>query len=92
MEFQEAVLKRRMVRHFSDAPVPKETVGRILELAQHAPSAGFSQGSAYVVVMDPEVKMNVARLQGEEADKAGGVHSRISAAPVAIVACVSEKL
>ena len=92
MEFQEAVLKRRMVRHFSDAPVPKETVGRILELAQHAPSAGFSQGSAYVVVMDPEVKKNVARLQGEEEYKAGGFHSWISEAPVAIVACVSEKL
>jgi len=46
MEFSEAVRKRRMVRHFTSEPVPKETIEGILELAQHAPSAGFSQGSA----------------------------------------------
>ena len=80
-----------MVRHFSGEPVPRETVDWILGLAQHAPSAGFSQGSAYVVVTDPEVKKKVARLQGEEEYKAGGFHGWISEAPVAIVACVSEK-
>lgn len=92
MEFQEAVSRRRMVRHFATDPVPKETVDRILELAQHAPSAGFSQGSAYVVVMDPEVKKKVAVVQGEEGYKEGGFHGWMSEAPVAIVACVSEKL
>ena len=91
MEFQEAVRRRRMVRHFSGDPVPKETVDRLLELAQHAPSAGFSQGNAYVVVTDPEVKKKVALLQGEDDYKAGGFHRWISEAPVAIVACVSEK-
>ncbi len=92
MEFGKAVRKRRMVRHFTDDPVSKATVDWILELAQHAPSAGFSQGSAYIVVTDPEVKKRVARLQGEEDYKAGGFHGWISEAPVAIVACVSEKL
>ena len=92
MEFQDVVRRRRMVRHFASAPVPRETVENILELAQHAPSAGFSQGSAYVVVTDPEAKKSVARLQGEEAYKAGGFHAWISEAPVAIVACVSEKV
>ncbi len=86
------VRKRRMVRHFMDYPVPKATVDRILELAQHAPSAGFSQGSAYIVVTDPEIKRRVARLQGEEDYKVGGFHGWMSEAPVAIVACVSEKL
>ena len=92
MEFEKVVRKRRMVRHFSSDPVSKETVDRILELAQHAPSAGFSQGSAYVVVTDPELKKKVARLQGEEDYKAGGFHGWMSEAPVAIVACVSEKV
>ena len=81
-----------MVRHFAAEEVSKEEVDRILELAQHAPSAGFSQGSAYVVVMDPELKKKVARLQGEEDYKTGGFHGWISEAPVAVVACVSEKL
>ena len=92
MEFEAAVRRRRMVRHFSSDPVSEETVGRMLELAQHAPSAGFSQGSAYVVVTNPELKRELARLQGEEDYKAGGFHGWISEAPVAIVACVSEKI
>jgi nitroreductase len=81
-----------MVRHFTIDPVPTETVNKILELAQHAPSAGFSQGSAYVVVTDVELKKKVAKLQGEDGYGAAGFHKWISEAPVAIVACVSEKL
>ena len=81
-----------MVRHFSSDPVSKDVLDRMLELAQHAPSAGFSQGSAYVVVVDTSLKIDLARLQGEEDYKAGGFHGWISEAPVAIVACVSEKL
>jgi nitroreductase len=92
MEFSEAVLKRRMVRHFTSDAVPKETVERILGLAQHAPSAGFSQGSAYVVVTRPETKKKVAQLQGESEYTRAGFHGWISEAPVDIIACVSEKL
>jgi nitroreductase len=92
MEFQKAVRRRRMVRHFTAEPVPKGTVEGILELAQHAPSAGFSQGTAYVVVTDEEMKKKVAKLQGEEEYSAGGFHRWLSEAPVAIIACVSEKL
>jgi len=81
-----------MVRHFTGDPVPAETVNKILELAQHSPSAGFSQGSAYVVVTDAELKKKVAKLQGEEDYGAAGFHKWISEAPVAVIACVSEKL
>lgn len=92
VEFQKVVRKRRMVRHFGSGPVPRKTIEGILELAQRAPSAGFSQGSAYVVVTDKKVKKKVAELQKEEHYKAAGFHRWISEAPVAIVACVSEKL
>lgn len=92
MEFQKVVRRRRMVRHFTSEPVPKAIIEGILELAQHAPSAGFSQGSAYVVVTDPEVKRKLAAIQGEAEYRNGGFHGWISEAPVAIVACVSEKL
>ncbi len=92
MEFSDAVLKRRMVRHFTPEPVPKETIDRILDLAQHAPSAGFSQGSAYVVITDQEMRRRVGQLQGEEEYATDGFHRWVSEAPVDIVACVSEKL
>lgn len=39
-----------MVRDFSDEPVPPAVVDRILGHALHAPSAGFTQGWAFVVL------------------------------------------
>lgn len=81
-----------MVRHFSDKPVSPAAVNHILDLAQHAPSAGFSQGSAFVVVTKPETRQRIAKIQGEEDYAATGFHGWISEAPVNVIACVSEKL
>jgi nitroreductase len=38
-----------MVRSFEDRPLPREVVERILRNAQRAPSAGYSQGWAFLV-------------------------------------------
>jgi nitroreductase len=54
MEFQELVRRRRTVRRFQPRPVPREVLLRVLEVARHAPSAGFSQGFDFVVVDVPE--------------------------------------
>jgi nitroreductase len=54
MEFQDVVRKRKMVRSFDDRPIPRNVVDRILANAQRAPSAGFSQGSAFLVLDGPE--------------------------------------
>ncbi len=93
MQFDQVVLKRRMVRNFQRKEVPTVVVDRILKLAQHAPSAGFSQGWAYVVVTDEGLKKQIGRIQGEEGFYAGKrFHKFVSEAPVLIVACVSEKI
>ena len=92
MEFDKVVLKRRMVRNFQVNKVEREKIDKILNLALHAPSAGFSQGWAYVVVTSTDVKKQVGDLQGENDFYAGKrFHKFISEAPVLIVACVSEK-
>jgi nitroreductase len=49
MEFQDVVRRRRMVRSFESRALPPEVVERILLNAQRAPSAGFSQGWAFLV-------------------------------------------
>src|SRR3989441_3620409 len=49
MEFQDVVRKRRMVRSFEQRDLPSEVVERILRNALRAPSAGFSQGWAFLV-------------------------------------------
>jgi nitroreductase len=54
MELREVIARRRMVRRYDpERPVPKEIVDRLLEHALHAPSAGFSQGWAFLVLEDP---------------------------------------
>jgi nitroreductase len=52
MEFQEVVTKRRMVRNYSAAPVDPAVVDRMLANALHSPSAGFSQGWAFLLLDD----------------------------------------
>ncbi|MFD7312235.1 nitroreductase family protein [Promicromonospora sp. NPDC059942] len=54
MEFQDVVRTRRMHRKFTAEPVPVEAVDRITRNAVRAPSAGFSQGWAFVVLETPE--------------------------------------
>lgn len=90
MELTEVVRKRRMVRHFKPDPVPREVIERILALARHAPSAGFTQGQAFIVVTKPETKQAIARLCGEEEYTSSGFHAFISEAPVLLVPCADE--
>jgi nitroreductase len=52
MEFRDVVHRRRMVRNFLPDPLPPEAVERILANAQRSPSAGFSQGTEFLVLQD----------------------------------------
>jgi len=82
-----------MVRNFQAKQVRSESIDRILASALHAPSAGFSQGWAYVVVTGQNLKKQIGELQGEldfYAEKR--FHKFVSEAPVLIVACASEKM
>jgi len=53
MEFSEVVRRRRMVRHYSNRPLAPEVIERVLASALRAPSAGFSQGWAFLALTDP---------------------------------------
>lgn len=90
MDFYDVVHQRRMVRRFTDEPVTTEKIERIIEAAQHAPSAGFSQGVSFVVVTDPAIRHKVAEIAGEAEYISGGMHPFISGAPVQIIICTSE--
>src|SRR3954469_25157505 len=55
MEFTDVVRRRRMVRDYHpDRPVPADVRERLLEHAIRAPSAGFSQGWAFLVLESPQ--------------------------------------
>ena len=85
MEFRELLRRRRMVRSYSDEPVPRETVERIVGTVRRAPSAGFSQGHRLYVVTAPGTRQALGRLAGEDP-----AEPWISAAPVHVVVGVRE--
>lgn len=92
MDFYETVLRRRMVRNYTGEPVDGAALERILAAARKAPSAGFSQGQALVVVTDDEGRADIARLAGEEEYVAMGMDPWVSRAPVHVVVCVSKQV
>lgn len=59
MELQRAIERRRMVRNYTDDPVDPAAVDRMLGNAVRAPSAGFSQGWAFLVL---DTAADVARF------------------------------
>ena len=90
MEFSAVIRKRRMVRNYTGEPVDGESLERILSAGRRAPSAGFSQGQAFIVVTDQPTRTAIAQLSGEAEYVEAGLDPWISGAPVHIVVCVSE--
>lgn len=92
MEFQDVVDRRRMVRNYADRPVDAAVVERALRNATRAPSAGFSQGWAFVLLDRPpdvrrywEATTDPAALAEPDAWLAGMMR-----APVIVLPCSSK--
>ncbi|MBV8951814.1 MAG: nitroreductase family protein [Actinobacteria bacterium] len=62
MPLAEAIETQRAIRRLRADPVDDETVLRCIELAMKAPTAGNRQSWEWVVVRDPDVKHQLARL------------------------------
>jgi len=79
MEAIEAIMTRRSVRDFTNAPVSEADVTTLLEAAMSAPSAGNQQPWHFVVISD---KSLLARCK--EANPNAGMADR---APLGILVC-----
>lgn len=94
MEFRDVLRRRRMVRRFDpDRPVPPEALEAVLQAAQRAPSAGFSQGWDFVVLAEPEHRdrfWSAARDPAQQpAARPDAWLAGVSTAPV-VVLCLSD--
>jgi nitroreductase len=90
MEFQEVVRRRRMIREYADTPVDPAFVDRALSNAVRAPSAGFSQGWAFLVLdrrEDVDRFWEATTTPGELPDS---WLSGMRTAPVVIIPCSSK--
>ncbi len=76
------VRRRKMVRTYEDRPVEREVLDRILDRARRAPSAGFSQGFAFVVL---EGRDETARFWDAVAVEEDWPGEGVKRAPVLIV-------
>ena len=75
-----------MVRSFEDRPVPAEVVERMLANALHAPSAGFSQGWAFLVLdRADDTERFWAATWADPAERAAFAWPGLFKAPVVIV-------
>ena len=63
MEFKELIAQRRSIRKFSDRPVPREVVDRLLAEALTAPSARNTRTTRFLVVDDPALVARMADMR-----------------------------
>lgn len=90
MEFQDVVDRRRMVRSYTTDPVDPAVVDRALRNAVRAPSAGFAQGWAFLVLDTPA---DVARFWAATTDPDAPPDrwlTGMTRAPVVVVPCSSK--
>lgn len=91
MDFSAVLSRRRMVRNYATTPVPPAALERIARAALRAPSAGFAQGVATVIITAAKTRAQIAELCGEPDYVQSGMEPWISRAPAHIVLCVSEE-
>jgi nitroreductase len=85
MEFQDVVRSRRMVRQFAAKPVPQHSIDRIIANAVRGPSAGFSQGQAFLVLTGDDLP----RFWAVGGD---AVASSVHEAPLVIIPMSSKRI
>lgn len=90
MDFADILRRRKMVRNYTDEPIPHEVVERIVACGRKAPSGGFSQGVRFVVVTEPETRCAIAELADERYYLERGHEPWISRAPVHVVVGMRE--
>ena len=90
MEFQDVVRRRRMVRNYAESPVDPAVVDRALDNATRAPSAGFSQGWAFLVLDTPEDVRRWWLTTSDDVEQPDRWLEGMMRAPVVIVPCSSK--
>lgn len=65
-EFVDLLRSRRSVRHFSDAPIPREALLNCVDAAAQAPSGANKQPWTFVVVTDPDTRRQIREAAEKE--------------------------
>jgi nitroreductase len=90
MEFQDVVRRRKMVRRYAPDPVDPAVVERALHNATRAPSAGFSQGWAFLVLDTPEDVRRYWAATADDLDHPDEWLDGMMRAPVVVLPCSNK--
>lgn len=85
MELAEVLSRRRMCRNFLERPVEPEVVDRLLDRARRAPSAGNTQGWAFLVLQGRDQLDTFWDIQAEPAWREQPTLPGLLRAPVVVV-------
>lgn len=88
MDFRDVLRRRRMVRHYTAAPVAREKLERICATVRRAPSGGFSQGQRLLVVTDGATRLALADALDYGSES---VEPWLETAPAIIFVCAREQ-
>jgi nitroreductase len=79
VEFSDVIRRRKMVRAFTAEPLPPGVTDRLLRAANRAPSAGFSQGYAFLVLEGGEQCAPLWEVLSQDAASAGDREATLEA-------------
>lgn len=92
LSLHDIIRKRRMTRNFTEEPLSWDVIERIVDNARRGPSAGYSQGIAFVAVTDPELRAKIAEIAGEQWYVRSGHEPFMSRAPLALIITANEEI
>ncbi len=81
MEYSQVISRRRMVRDYTDEPISASCVERVLASALRAPSAGFSQGWAFLALTEQEDRARFWQIASTQTEHSPGMRN----APLIVV-------
>jgi nitroreductase len=92
VELDTLILKRRMCRSFLERPIEPAALERALALAVHAPSAGHSQGWAFVVLQGGVETEVFWEEQADPAWRAAPQHPGLLKAPAIVLPLANRSI
>jgi nitroreductase len=79
MEVIDAICSRRSIRKYTSEPIPKSVIGKLLQAAMSAPSAGNEQPWHFVVIEDHKILDQIPKFHENS--------GMLREAPLAVAVC-----
>ena len=92
MDHGEVVRRRRMCRDYADRAVDPDLVDRLLDQARRAPSAGYSQGVAFLVLSTPSERERFWTETADEEWRSSDFAAGLMRAPAIVIPMCSASV